>query len=180
MSKTFETSLARPYANAAFEFAMAENELDKWSNLLNQVTLIIKEKPMQTLLSDPRFDKMIPYECLLAACKSFLFLTGKNFLNLVAFHQRLLVFPEIKRLFDNYRAEQTSQITAQAISVVPLTREEGKILISTLEKQFKRRVTLDYHIDSSLLGGLIVRLGDLVIDSSVRGKLERLRTALVN
>jgi F-type H+-transporting ATPase subunit delta len=173
-------SIARPYAKAVFDLAIATRELDIWSALLNQAALIVKEKPMQILLQDPRFDKMVAYECLLIACKSSLFADGENFLKLVALHQRLLILPEIKRLFDTYSAEQANHITAQAISVVPLTQEERQTLIATLEKHVCRRVTLDYHIDNHLLGGLVIRIGDLVIDSSVRGKLERLRTVLVN
>ncbi|MES2141864.1 MAG: F0F1 ATP synthase subunit delta [Pseudomonadota bacterium] len=174
------TSIARPYAKAAFNSAIENDKLDVWSALLSQTALVVKEKPMQALLKDLRLDKMVAYECLLTVCKSLVFPTGKNFLKLVALNQRLLVLPEIERLFASYKAEQTNQVTAQAISTVPLTKVEGQALAIALERRLQREVKLDYSVDDYLLGGLVVRIGDLVIDGSVRGKLERLRAMLVN
>jgi F-type H+-transporting ATPase subunit delta len=173
-------SVARPYAKAAFDCAVEEKELKNWSALLNQAVLVVKNKTMQVLLKDPRFDKMAAYECLLTACERWMFPSGKNFLKLVALHQRLLVLPEIKQLFEDYKAERANQITVQAVSAVPLTETEGLALTTVLEKRLQREIKLDYAVDDSLLGGLVIRVGDLVIDSSVRGKLERLRATLVN
>lgn len=180
MAETSWKSIARPYAKAAFDFAVEEKDLESWSVLLHQATLIVKDKAMQVLLKDPRFDKMAAYECLLAACKRQMFSSGENFLKLIALHQRLLVLPEIKLLFEQYKAERANQITVQAVSAIPLTETEGLALTTVLEKRLQREVKLDYAVDDSLLGGLVVRVGDLVIDSSVRGKLERLRATLVN
>lgn len=174
------TSIARPYAKAAFEYAVAEKNSVSWSALLHQAALIVKTKPMQTLLKDRRLDKMIAYECLLSACKSLLFLAGENFLKLLALHQRLLILPEIESLFDKYKAEQANQITAQAISAVSLTKTEEQTLALALERRLRQKVTLEYSVDTNLLGGLVIRIEDLVIDGSVRGKLERLRATLVN
>ncbi len=173
-------SIARPYAKAAFGSAIEGEKLEAWSALLNQAALIVKEKPMQVLLKDLRLDKMVAYECLLAACKPLIFPAARNFLKLVTLHQRLLVLPEIERLFTSYKAERANQVTAQAISAVPLTKLEGQTLAIALERRLRREVKLDYSVDDYLLGGLVVRIGDLVIDGSVRGKLERLRAMLVN
>ncbi|MES2998564.1 MAG: F0F1 ATP synthase subunit delta [Pseudomonadota bacterium] len=180
MADASSTSIARPYAKAAFDYALVEKKLDAWSVLLNWAALIVKEKSMQVLLRDPRFDRMVAYECLLIACKPQMFLAGENFLKLIALHQRLLILPEIKCLFDRYKAEQANQITVQAVSAVPLSKVEGQTLALALERRLQQQVTLDYHVDDDLLGGLVVRIGDFVIDASVRGKLERLRTTLVN
>jgi F-type H+-transporting ATPase subunit delta len=173
-------SIARPYARAAFYYAVEEKTLDTWFVLLDRAAAVVKAKPMQVLLKDPRFDKMVAYECLLIACKPRVFFAGENFLKLIALHQRLLILPEIACLFSRYKAEQANQITVQAISAVSLTKPEGLALELALERRLQRTVKLDYQLDSELLGGLVVRIGDLVIDGSVRGKLERLRTTLVN
>lgn len=173
-------SIARPYAKAAFDSAVEEKKLDVWSALLKQAALLVKERPMQRLLKDPRFDKMLAYECLSVACKSLLFCEGENFLKFVAFQKRLLVLPEIENLFARYKAEQANQVTAQVISAIALTKTETQALEAALEKRLRREIKLNYFVDESLLGGLVVRIGDLVIDSSVRGKLGRLRTTLVN
>ncbi|MDQ8039943.1 MAG: F0F1 ATP synthase subunit delta [Rickettsiella sp.] len=174
------TSIARPYAKAAFEIAIKGKQLDAWSVLLDQTALIVKEEPMQILLKDLRLDKMVAYECLLLACESMIFTAGKNFLKLIALHQRLLVLPEISRLFANYKAKQANQVTVKAISAVSLTKPEGQALTMALERRLQREIKLDYTVDDYFLGGLVIRVGDLVIDGSVRGKLERLRAKLVN
>jgi F-type H+-transporting ATPase subunit delta len=148
--------------------------------LLAQAAKIIQGKAMQVLLKNPRIDKMEAYECLLVLCKSVLFPFGENFLKLMAFKQRLLVLPEIEYLFAQYKAEQAKQVTAQAISAVPLTKVEQQTLVNALSQRLQRQVILEHQIDNYLLGGLVIRVGDLVIDSSVRGKLERLRATLVN
>lgn len=173
-------SIARPYAKAAFDCAVEEGKLNVWSALLNRAALVVREKPMQVLLRDRRLDKQVAYECLLAACKSLVFPAGKNFLKLLVSYQRLLALPEIAKLFANYKAEQANQVTARAISAVPLTKIEGQALVTALERRLQREVELDYFVDGRLLGGLVVQVGDLVIDGSVRGKLERLRATLAN
>lgn len=174
-------SIARPYARAAFRYAVEENDLESWSALLNQTTLIINDKAMQALLKDPRFDKMVAYECLLTACKKQMFTSAENFLKLIAVNRRLIVLPVIEKLFKHYIAERANQITVQAISAVPLTKTECVALTTALKKRLQQEVKLDNLIDKNLLGGLKLRINDFfVIDNSVRGKLERLRAVLIN
>ncbi len=180
MAESSWISIARPYAKAAFDFAMEDKKLDVWSALLKRLALLVKEKNIQNLLKDRRLDSVVAYECLLESCQDLIFLAGENFLKLLALHQRLLVLPEIERLFTAYKAEQANQVAVQAISAVPLTKIEGQTLRLALERRLQREVKLDYSVDGYLLGGLVVRVGDLVIDGSVRGKLERLRATLVN
>jgi F-type H+-transporting ATPase subunit delta len=177
---THFTSIARPYARAAFACASDKNNMDAWSALLKQTAKIINEKSMQTLLKNPCIDKMAAYECLLEFCKTVIFPFGQNFLKLMAINQRLLILPEVEHLFERYRAAQTKEVAAYAISAVPLTKMEEQALVEVLSERFQSQIKLDHHIDKNLLGGLVVRVGDLVIDDSVRGKLERLRATLVN
>ncbi len=180
MTEMSWASIARPYAKAAFDHAVETGSLDAWSALLSQAAAVVKKKPMQVLLMDPRFDKMLAYECLLVVCKLLIFSAGENFLKLIALRQRLLILPTIECLFKKRRTEQANQVTVQAISAVPLTKSEGQILALALTRRLQKQVTLDYCVDGKLLGGLMVKIGDVVIDDSVRGKLERLRHSLVN
>lgn len=173
-------SIARPYAEAAFVCAKETNNMDAWSTLLKQAVKIIKEKSMQELIKNPCIDKMIAYECLLELCKAVIFPLGKNLLKLMAVNQRLLVLSEVKDLFERYKAAQAKEITAYAVSAVPLTKMEEQTLKKLLSKRLQSHIKLDHHADETLLGGLVVRVGDLVIDDSVRGKLDRLRATLVN
>jgi F-type H+-transporting ATPase subunit delta len=123
---------------------------------------------------------MVAYECLLEFCKAVTFLFGKNFLKLMALNQRLLVLPEVQDLFEQYKAAQAKEVTAYAISAVTLTKMEEQTLKKVLSDRLQSHIKLVHHTDKNLLGGLVVRIGDLVIDDSVRGKLERLRATLVN
>ena len=177
---THFTSIARPYARAAFACASDKNNVDAWSTLLKQTVKIINEKSMQNLLKNPCIDKMVVYDCLLEFCKAVIFPFGKNFLKLMTVNQRLLMFPEVERLFEHYKAELAKEVKAYAISAVPLTKMEEEVLEKALSKRFQSHIKLDHHTNKDLLGGLVVRVGDLVIDDSVRGKLERLRATLVN
>jgi F-type H+-transporting ATPase subunit delta len=174
------TSIARPYARAAFACAMDKNNVDAWSALLKQAVKIINQKSIQNLLKNPCIDKMVAYECLLEFCKAVTFLFGKNFLKLMALNQRLLVLPEVQDLFEQYKAAQAKEVTAYAISAVTLTKMEEQTLKKVLSDRLQSHIKLVHHTDKNLLGGLVVRIGDLVIDDSVRGKLERLRATLVN
>jgi F-type H+-transporting ATPase subunit delta len=177
---THFTSIARPYARAAFACATDKNNVDAWSALLKQAVRIITEKSMQTLLKNPCIDKMVAYECLLEFCKAVIFPLAKNFLKLMAVNQRLLMLPEVEHLFERYKAAQAKEVTAYAVSAVPLTKMEEQSLVKVLSERFQSHIKLDHHTSKDLLGGLVVRVGDLVIDDSVRGKLERLRATLVN
>lgn len=174
------TSIARPYARAAFACATDKNNVEAWSLLLKQAVRVIKAKSMQNLLKNSCVDKMFAYECLLEFCKALIFPFGENFLKLLAVNQRLLIIPEIASLFERYKATQAEEVTAYAISSVPLNKMEEQALKKILSERFQRKIKLDYHTDKNLLGGLVVRVEDFVIDSSVRGKLERLRATLVN
>lgn len=174
------TSIARPYARAAFASALDKKNVDAWSTLLKEAAKIIKKRSMQNLLKNPCIDKMVAYECLLELCKPVIFPFGKNFLKLMAVNQRLLILPEVECLFEGYKAAQAKEITAYAISAVPLTKIEEQSLEKVLSKRFQSHIKLDHQVNEDLLGGLIVRVGNLVIDDSVRGKLERLRATLVN
>lgn len=174
------TSIARPYARAAFACASDKNNMDAWSALLKQTVKIINEKSMQNLLKNPCIDKMVAYECLLELCKAVIFPFGKNFLKLMAVNQRLLVLPEVEHLFGRYKAAQAKEIKAYVVSAIPLTKMEEQSLVKVLSERFQSHIKLDHHTSKRLLGGLVVRVGDLVIDDSVRGKLERLRATLVN
>lgn len=175
-------SIARPYARAAFASALDKKNVDAWSALLKGAAKIIKEKSMQNLLKNPCIDKMVTYECLLEFCKPVIFPFGKNFLKLMAVNQRLLILPEVERLFGRYKATQAKEVTVYVISAVSLTKIQNQDLIKILSERFQGHIKLYHHVDKSLIGGLVVRVEDdnVVIDNSVRGKLERLRATLVN
>lgn len=180
MTPQKQLSVARPYAKAVFTQAIEDNQLKAWGILLNQVRLIIEAKPMQALLGDRRIDPQVALACLLELCEPQLFEKGKNFLKVVALNRRLLALPAISELFVLYKRKQVNQVNAKVTSVVPLDKTEEQALKQALEGRLHQKVTLEYALDSQLLGGLTIQIENFVIDNSLRGKLERLRATLMN
>lgn len=180
MTPQRQLSVARPYAKAAFAQALEDNHLKAWIALLNQLSVVVEAKPVQTLLSDRRIPPEEALACLFELCAPQLFEKGKNFLKIVGLNRRLLALPAINQLFTVYKAKQAHQINAKVTSVVPLQKTEEHALKQSLETRLHQKVTLDYAIDPQLLGGLTIQIENFVIDNSLRGKLERLRATLMN
>ena len=103
----------------------------------------------------------------------------ENFIALLAENKRLLLLPEIALQFEALRAEQEKTLVATVSSFSAFTKVQEQQLIESLSRRLQRQVTLEIKIDSSLIGGAVIRAGDFVIDGSVRGKLSKLSTELV-
>lgn len=177
MSK--QTTIARPYAKAVFEIAAQEKTIAAWAELLQLAAFVIKQPIVQALLDDPRITAQQCCLFLMNVCKAKLTEQSENFFKLLTNHDRFAVIPAIAELFEKYRAEQERIATVNVKSVLPLSKEEQERLSQNLKKRLQREVILECHIDSSLIGGLLIQADDLVIDGSIRGKLTRLQTELL-
>lgn len=177
---SINTTIARPYAKAAFAIAKQEKAIDKWDNFLQTAAQVVGDKQAQIFLQDPRFNIEERCAWLIEVCASVITEEGKNFLKLLASKQRLMLLPDISVLFKKYRIEQEKIINVEIISAAPLNSAQQKNLEQALKIRLQRDVILETKIDSSLIGGLIVKAEDLVIDDSLRGKLSRLREALID
>lgn len=168
------TTIARPYALAAFEYALDKQELSAWESMLLNAAHIIENKDMADLLHSPS----VTQEQLVDVFEEILHLSmdqeKKNFLSLLGEYGRLEALPEIAALFGDYRADYEKTITVQITSAVSLNAVHQQKFIDALTRRLKRKVTLECAVDESLLGGAIIRAGDMVIDGSIRGKLNRL------
>jgi F-type H+-transporting ATPase subunit delta len=174
------TTIARPYAKAIFEYALSKNQLAQWSDtLLLLAQTVLDERAMQ-FISNPASTALQHIELMFAACK----ITDKenqpsaNLIKLLATNKRLFLLPEIKALYEVHRAEQEKTLGVDVVSYSTVSSAQQQHLIEVLTKRLKRNVSLNISIDESLLGGAIIRAGDLVIDGSVRGKLNKLSTDL--
>lgn len=174
------TTIARPYAKAAFAEALQHKTVASWLVLLQTAALIVRDIHMAEFLQNPRVSNDDRLKILFELCAMYLDEAGKNFLKLLAAHQRLEVLPEIAHLFAVYRIEQEKTAQVSVISAVPLSVLEQQQLTQALKVRLQREIMLECVVDSSLLGGVIIKTGDWVMDGSVRGKLVRLNTALVN
>lgn len=166
--------IARPYAIAAFEFALAKKSLPAWDAMLDAAMRISNDPQMETLLKNPRITEHQLLDIYFDLLNPLLDTEKKNFLHLLAENKRLNVLSDIALLFKNLRAEQERNITVDVSSAVPLDENYRKRIAHALSVRLQREVTLNCSVDSALLGGVMIRAGDKVIDGSVRGKLTRL------
>jgi F-type H+-transporting ATPase subunit delta len=168
------TTIARPYALAAFEYALDKNNLASWESMLRMASQIVQDKTMVTLLSNPDITQQQLVEVFSEILADKMDNEKRNFLDLLAEYGRLDALPEMAELFAKYRAEHEKTITVQVSSAIPLSATHQQKIIDALTKRLKRKVSLQCEVDESLIGGALIRAGDLVIDGSIRGKLDRL------
>lgn len=174
------TTIARPYALAAFEYALENHDLLSWETMLKTAATIAQDKEMTPLFSSPAItqNEMVDIVCGIVEKTQTLDVEKKNFIQLLAEYERLTALPEIAKLFAAYRAEYEKTITVQITSVIALDTAYQQKFVDALTQRLKRKIALECEIDESLLGGAIIRAGDMVIDGSVRGKLNRLLESL--
>ncbi|MBS0376055.1 MAG: F0F1 ATP synthase subunit delta [Proteobacteria bacterium] len=172
-----KATIARPYARAAFEHARAANALAAWSQLLAAGAAVAAAPGAEALFGNPRVAPEQLVELIAAVATeggARVDAGGRNFLGVLAEGRRLGYLPEIAAQFEARRAEVENTIDVAVTSAMALTAEQRATLSAALEKRFGRRVRLAEAVDAGLIGGAIVRAGDLVIDGSLTGRLARL------
>lgn len=171
-------TLARPYAEAVFELAQARHALKPWSEMLALVSAIAADEHIQRLAADPRVDRARFRELFLDVCGKKLDEAGANFVRLLVENRRLNLLPEIVAQYETLKAEAEARVEATVTSAFALEPEQLKTLGEALKRKLGREVNLTAQVDKTLMGGVVIRAGDLVIDGSVRGRLADLATHL--
>ncbi len=171
------TTIARPYAKAAFEFAVEQSAVEKWTEMLNFAAEVVKNESVQNFLTSS-FSSDKVADTVISICGEQLDQYGQNFIRLMAENKRLTVLPVVFREFQHYVEEYQAITEVQVISAQPLsTKQQDKIAVA-MEKRLARKVKLNCSVDSSLIAGVIIRTEDFVIDGSSRGQLTRLANEL--
>ncbi|MES2624034.1 MAG: F0F1 ATP synthase subunit delta [Pseudomonadota bacterium] len=168
------TTLARPYARAAFETAVAENKLGIWSKMLGTLGAVVQEQKVASFLREPSHSSAQHADALIDMCGDALSDGAKNFVRVLAANKRLILLGEIVSLFEELKADHERVVDVDVISAFSMDEGAQQKLASALKQRLQRDVKLHTSVDKSLIGGLVVRAGDLVIDGSVRGKLNKL------
>lgn len=174
-------TIARPYAKAVFNHAVAQNELSAWSVVLQDLAQSVLDPKAQAFICNPASHIEQQSQlllCVTAQSKQSIQSQVANFIQLLAVNKRLLLLPDIHAQFETLRAEQEKTVTVTVKSFSSLSEEQASQLVKSLSQRLQRHVMLDISIDASLLGGAVIRAGDLVIDGSLRGKLIKLGTDL--
>lgn len=171
-------TLARPYARAAFEHARVAGELAQWQDALEQLAAVTRDHKVSVMLKSPSQTAQQRAENLAALIGDALPASVVNLLMIMADNGRLSLLPEVAALFEQFKQAVESTVTVVVTSAYPLSDDETRVLSETMTSKLDRSVTLTSETDPSLLGGAIIRADDLVIDGSVRGRLDKLAGAL--
>ena len=171
-------TLARPYAKAAFEHARGAGELARWQDALEQLAAVTRDHKVSVMLKSPSQTAQQRAENLAALIGDSLPESAVNLLMIMADNGRLSLLPEVAALFEQFKQAVESTVTVVVTSAYPLSDDETRVLSETMTSKLDRSVTLTSETDPSLLGGAIIRADDLVIDGSVRGRLDKLAGAL--
>jgi F-type H+-transporting ATPase subunit delta len=174
-----KTTIARPYAKAAFAEARGDSMLGAWSAALHTAATVVEDPRVKSLLGDPHVSTEQLSQLVLDIAGAGLGEHGRNFVATLAEARRLDCLPEIATLFDAFKDEAEGIAEVTVTSAVPLDERQEQSLVAALTRRLKREVRLHCTTDPHLLGGAVVRSGDLVIDGSVRGRLERIANELV-
>ncbi len=172
------STIARPYTKAAFQTALEQKALDKWSEMLSLAATATQDEQVSQLLSNPALAADQKAGLVLDICSGKLDEQGKNFIQLLAEYKRLSILPEISALFDRLKAEHEKSVHVSVTSAFKLTKEQQTKLAQAIGKKLDRVVEISAVIDKALIGGVVIRTEDLVIDGSVRGKLQKLADAM--
>lgn len=171
---------ARPYAQAAFKLAQERGELAQWSEMLTLVSAVGENEAMMNLVFDPRIERAQIVAAFEDIGQGYLTPEAVNFIRLLVDNRRVALLPEIQKLYEELRAGAEDRVDATAVSAYELSADQAKKIEQALKRKLGRAVTLNTAVDKSIGGGIVIRAGDLVIDGSVKGRLQELAGQLAH
>ena len=171
-------TLARPYAKAAFDYAQGADDINDWANALNLSSPFVQDQMFSAYLSSPALTAVDQVTAVANAMDNKVNQPFRNFLTQLAEHGRLSLLPEIQRQFELLKAEGLNETDVVIESAYPLSQSQELLLATRLEKRFGTKINSIVVVRPELIGGVIIRAGDQVIDDSALGKLEKMRIRL--
>ncbi len=171
------TTVARPYAKAAFDFAVESGAVDKWHEMLTFSAEVAKNEDILSFLSGSHSPE-VTSDLFIKVCGEQLNEQGQNLVKVLAENGRLVAFPAVAKIFEDLKAQYENEIEVDVTSATEISEAQQAKLVASLEKRLARKIKLNCNIDSAVVGGLLIKAGDTVIDATVRGKLERLSHVL--
>lgn len=182
-------TIARPYASAAFELATERGDIADWSDALIAARDLLADGQVVKFLSRPSltdgqklgfltdlFGSLGDEASIFAGSNE----RGENFLKLLLENGRVAVLPEISDHFEALKANLENTVDVVVTAAVPMSAEQQQAVAAALEKRLGRAVRIETEIDETLIGGAVIRAGDVVIDGSLRARLEGLANALIS
>ena len=170
-------TVARPYTKAVFEFARDAGTIDNWSTSLLDAAQVASDGVMKSILGNPALTSEQKADAVITVLAD-LDESGKNFIALLAENNRLALIPEISAQFEQLKANQQSNVEIDVTTAYELDEQQQQKLTQALSAKLGRDVSITSTVDKSILGGLVIRTQDLVIDGSVRAKIAKLAEVL--
>ncbi len=174
-----ETStIARPYAKAAFAFAVENDQLAHWSHMLETLAVISVDEQVKLFLENPVNSREQRASILCKIADSSIDQNGKNLVETMSVQNRLGLLPEVKIQFEQLKADKENAREVRVLSAYPLSDAELEKLTAELSKKFSANVNVNVEIAKELIGGVLIESDGVVIDNSIRGKLKKLAESL--
>lgn len=171
-------TIARPYAEAVFALADEGGRLDPWSGTLTFLAALAEDRALAPVIGNPLIDREALSRLLLEIAGEHIDAEGGNLVRLLVQNGRLPLLPQIRDLYEALKAEKQRVLKVHVTSAFALKPAQEKLIADTLKAKLGREVTITSEKDAELLGGVHIRAGDLVIDGTVRGKLQQLANEL--
>lgn len=169
---------ARPYAQAAFDEAQKLGELKAWSEMLSAAATAVENADLQAVIRSPKVTQSKLAELMLSLTGDKTSKMAQNFIKILVENGRLLVLPEISAQFEVLRAEAEKSVDVVVTSAYELSEAQKQKVAAALKVKMGREIKLSCETDRELLGGIVIRAGDKVIDGSARARLSELAVAL--
>ena len=171
-------TVARPYAEAVYKLAIANDSLAQWSKMLQLAAAIAEDAQMKLLIGNPVISAKQLGELFLEIGRNKFNTEARNLVMLLTENKRVTVLSQISQLFEQLKAQHEGVLEARIVSAFAMESKQLKKLIDDLEQKFKRKIEALVSVDPELIGGIKVEIGDEILDASVRGKLETMAVAL--
>ena len=172
------TTIARPYAEAAFALAREQNALPVWSRMLKLASAVVADPRVAEALDNPKLDAAAKQSLLLSICGDELNADGRNFIGVLLDADRIALTPAIEALFETLKDEADGVAKATIETAFPLSDAERAELLTALEHRFGRRIEATVSVKPELIGGARVTVGDNVIDATVAEQLRAMAVQL--
>jgi len=171
-------TVARPYAVAAWRHAEAEGKADLWAEMLSFMANIIRDETMSRIVTDPRVDEARLSQLMLDICGGRISEAAESFVKLLVDNGKLSLMPEVSEVFAALKSEAGGAVDAKLLTAYPVNAKFEQAIAAAMQKKLDREVNFTTEEDKSLLGGVVIRVGDMVIDASVKGQIESLANEL--
>lgn len=171
-------TLARPYAEAAFKSSKEAGNPSEWSNALQFMAIVVRDGNLSPVIDNPRVGRDKLSTLLLDICQDQVIDAAKNLLRLLIQNDKLKLLPSIAGQFEQLRAEDEGYVNVKLFSAYALTKAEQNKYVGMLEKLLNKKVNAAVSVDKSLIGGIVAKAGDKVLDGSIKGQLNQLAKRL--